>query len=93
MACDQLDGERCDWEGCDFHHMKSGNIRRGHMYGVGLCAYHHRGYPIEGVTQSQMREMYGPSLMDGGKRFAARFGSDDELLQKQREHIGGCDED
>ncbi len=89
MACITLEEwQRCDAEGVDYHHMKSGNIRRGHMFGVALCAYHHRGYPLSGVTQKQMREISGPSLMDGGKRFAAAFGTDSELLERQNQLLG-----
>lgn len=96
MACDVL-RERgqsvgCDGLGCDFHHMKSGNIRRGHMFGVGLDTWHHRGHPLPGYTAKQMREQYGPSLMDGGKAFTAAFGSDEELLQRQKNWLGGDDE-
>lgn len=92
MACQVLRGQGldgCDGEGCDFHHMKSGNIRRGHEYGAGLCPYHHRGYPLDGWTSGTMRSAFGPSLMDGGKRFAAEFGDDEELLDRQRRYLEG----
>lgn len=92
MACEVLrerGGEGCDGEGCDAHHTKSGNVRRGHMYVMGLDTYHHRGHPLPGMTSRQMRELYGPSLMDGGKAFAAAFGTDDELLERQRRYLEG----
>lgn len=92
MACEVLrarDGVMgCDGDGCDYHHMKSGNIRRGHMFGVGLCAYHHRGHPIDCLNSRQMRGFFGPSLMDGGKKFAAVFGTDEELLQRENDWLG-----
>lgn len=72
----------------DFHHLKSGNIRRGHMHGVALCGWHHRGLLDWGYTHADMREEYGPSLMDGSRLFHDTFGSDDELLARQRELIG-----
>lgn len=75
--------------GCDFHHMKSGNMRRGHMYGIGLCPWHHRGVPDWDFTAPQMRAMAGPSLMDGGKLFAEAYGSDNELLDIQKAVIHG----
>lgn len=73
--------------GCDFHHFKSGNRRRGHMFGIGLCAWHHRAVPDWGCIAPEMRAHYGPSLMDGSRRFHETYGSDDELLQLQREVI------
>lgn len=79
-------------DGCDFHHMKSGNMRRGHMYGVGLCIYHHRGHPHDGWTHAEMREYFGPSLMDGSRLFHLTYGSDDDLIALQRELIGWEDE-
>lgn len=79
----------CDGEFQDFHHMKSGNIRRGHMFGIGLCKYHHCGHPLEGTTPAGMRLAYGPSLMDGSHRFHAAFGTDDELLDRQRRYLEG----
>lgn len=69
--------------GCDFHHFLSGGRRRGHMFGIGLCAHHHRGVPNWGCTVKEMRAHYGPSLMDGSKLFHAAYGSDDELLAGQ----------
>lgn len=90
MACVVLgedDRQRCDAEGCDFHHMKSGNIRRGHEFGIALCVWHHRGYPLSGLTSKQMRELFGPSLMDGSRLFHEAFGSDDVLLERQNQLI------
>lgn len=81
--------DRCDGAGCDFHHMKSGNIRRGHMYGIGACVWHHRGQPLDGWTAPMMRETFGPSLMDGGKLFKAAYGTDDHLLKLQKRIMEG----
>ena len=69
--------------GCDYHHILSGGRRIGHMSGMGLCAWHHRGVPSWGCTVKEMRAHYGPSLMDGSKLFHAAYGSDDELLAGQ----------
>lgn len=80
----------CDYDGCDFHHFKSGNIRRGHAFGVGLCAYHHRGHPRDGYRSTEMRAYFGPSLMDGGKAFREAYGSDDELMALQDEILSGA---
>lgn len=78
-----------DNEGCDFQHMKSGNIRMGHMYGYALCTWHHRRIPFDGWTPKQMAAIYGPSLMDGGKAFAAAYGTEQELLDRQRRYLEG----
>lgn len=79
----------CDGEGCDFHHLLSGGRRRGHMFGIGLDPWHHRAVPLPGMTAAQMRTLFGPSLMDGSKAFAAVFGTDDELLDRQRRYLEG----
>lgn len=78
--------------GCDYHHLKSGNLRIGHMAGIGLCPWHHRGMPDFGFTVPQMRQLAGPSLMDGGKVFARTYGTDAELLELQKQLLGESDE-
>jgi len=91
MACESLrlaGLAGSDVEGVDFHHFKSGNIRRGHMFGVGLCPWHHRRYPLDGVTCKEMVVLFGPSLLDGGKAFAEVFGNDEELLKRQNQLLG-----
>lgn len=74
--------------GSDAHHLLSGGRRRGHMATIGLCAWHHRGVPDWGCTASEMRESYGPSLMDGSKLFRDAYGTDDELLALQKRLLG-----
>lgn len=69
--------------GCDYNHAKSGNLRRGHMFGFALCKWHHMRYPMEGNTFATMRQIYGPSLMDGSRIFHETYGSDDELIANQ----------
>jgi hypothetical protein len=73
------------YPGGDYHHLLSGGIRRGHMFGMCLCPWHHRGQPDWAMTPAEMRECYGPSLAEGSKPFHAVFGSDDALLAKQDE--------
>jgi hypothetical protein len=77
--------------GNDYHHLKSGNIRRGHRYGIALCGWHHRGLTGEN-SHEYMRHALGPSLMDGSRLFHETYGSDDELLALQDELIGWTDE-
>lgn len=74
--------------GVDYDHSKSGNIRRGHDKGFGSCTWHHRKHPVEGMTTAETRAKYGPSLMDGGKTFAAAYGTDDELIALQTMELG-----
>lgn len=69
--------------GCDYNHAKSGNKRRGHAFGYALCVWHHRRHPTTGKTFAQMRETWGPSLMDGSRTFHETYGSDDELIAQQ----------
>lgn len=82
------DGTRATfWGLLEYNHTKSGNIRRGHLYGYALCVWHHRGnqaQPPDGWTHAQLRDRYGPSLMDGSALFSESYGSDDELIEIQR---------
>lgn len=86
LACLIRTGQRVN--GCDAHHLLSGGRRIGHLATVGLCAFHHRGVPDWGCTVKEMRETYGPSLMDGSKVFRDAYGTDAELLQLQNEILG-----
>lgn len=69
--------------GCDYNHTKSGNVRRGHAFGFALCTWHHRRHPLGGNSFATMREVYGPSLMDGSRVFHETYGTDDELIEQQ----------
>ena len=73
----------------DYHHCKSGNIRRGHMFGFANCLWHHQGRVQDGWTHAQMRAWFGPSLMDGSRLFIQTYGSDDELISLQNEVLNG----
>lgn len=74
--------------GGDYHHLLSGGRRRGHMFGVCLCPWHHRAVLDWGMTHEEMRDLYGPSLAEGSKRFHETFGNDQALLDKQAEILG-----
>ena len=75
---------------CDYNHVKSGNLRRGHDFGYGGCVWHHRGRVGDGWSHSQMRQHFGPSLMDGSRLFHETYGTDDELLELQRQVLEGA---
>lgn len=68
--------------GGDYDHKKSGNIRRGHMEGFCSCTWHHRRI-YEPSTISDITSLYGPSLLDGSKKFRDAYGTDDELIELQ----------
>lgn len=78
--------------GGDYHHLLSGGIRRGHMFGVCLCPWHHRAVIGWGCTHKEMRDYYGPSLAEGSKPFHAEFGSDQDLLNRQDAILGSTQE-
>lgn len=71
----------------EVHHLLSGNKRRGHLYTVGLCPWHHRGVPMYGYKKADMICIYGHSLAHGSKPFRRMFGSDDYLLWMQNEML------
>lgn len=80
------------WGLLEAHHTKSGNMRRGHLFTVGMCLWHHRGnqcMPPDGWTHDMLRDRYGPSLMDGAALFHATYGTDDELLEVQAAYLSG----
>lgn len=69
---------------CEAHHLLSGGRRRGHLFTIGLCPWHHRGVrPFENMTTQQTIDHFGPSVATGSKRFREVYGSDDELLSFQ----------
>lgn len=69
----------------EVHHLLLGNRRRGHMFVAPLCAWHHRGEPLDGMSAKEMEGALGPSLARSSKRFRVMFGSDDELLARVNE--------
>lgn len=73
------------FEPTEVHHLLSGNRRRGHMFTIPLCAWHHRGIP--GARSAfpdtpALLRCFGPSLARSSKAFHAAFGTDDELLER-----------
>lgn len=72
----------------EVHHLLSGGRRIGHMATIGLCVWSHRGQIFWGQSHAEMREQYGPSLMDGSKLFRDAFGTDAELLNMQNQLLG-----
>jgi hypothetical protein len=76
--CCHIDGNK--HVPCDCHHLKAGNMRRGHAYTIGLCLWHHRGVPTDAAF---FPTDPGPSLANGSRTFHEFYGSDDFLLNLQ----------
>jgi len=72
----------------EIHHLNSAGRNRGQDFTIALCSWHHRAVNLDGWGLRTMVEVFGPSLARGSKSFHAEFGSDDELLAIQNEHIG-----
>jgi hypothetical protein len=68
------------------HHLLSGGKRRGHMFTVPLCPYHHQNYPpTKGLKWAL--ENLGPSLAGNPKAFRHKFGDDEALLKEANDLI------
>lgn len=65
---------------CDVSHAKSGNRRRGHLFTMLECPWHHRGVPPAGATIQQARERLGPSRALEPRAYRERFGDDEHLI-------------
>lgn len=65
----------------DIHHIIEGSRRLGHQHTLPLCPEHHR-IPSNG-------SVVGPSLADGSKLFAAKFGTQRALLAEVNQLIQG----
>lgn len=63
----------------DIHHILSGGQRMGNQHTLPLCPEHHR-IPSTGAV-------VGPSLADGSKVFAAKWGTQAQLLIEVNELI------
>ena len=66
----------------DIHHVLSGGRRIGHHATLPLCPEHHR-IPSTGAV-------VGPSLADGSRVFAAKWGSQQQLLDEVDALIGAA---
>lgn len=73
------------------HHLLSGGLRRGHLWTVGLCQWHHRGrqYLTDSIGRylplAWHRDALGPALSEGSEPFEKRWGDDEELMSIQRD--------
>ena len=70
------------------HHMTSGGRRRGHMFTIPLCPWHHEAVPNTGLTPQYMKQIYGPSFAESRSEFEAAFGTEEYLLEETRKWLG-----
>jgi len=90
------DGENFIIYGCEYNHVKSGNIRIGHGHGYSLCLWHHRrqpqpNTPQDGMDFKMLTRVYGPSLLDGSRLFHEIYGTDSELIEQQTQQLVSVD--
>lgn len=83
-ACKRLGCTVCILTGlgntpADFHHMLKNGRRISHLHGFGLCPTHH---------DSGLNTPDFVSRHPWKKEFEARFGTEQELLEKTRELLG-----
>ena len=65
----------------EVQHVVEGFKRLGHEFTHPLCGWHHRGIILDNWTTQAMLGAYGPSLSQGKKTFAVRFGSERNLVK------------
>jgi hypothetical protein len=69
------------------HHLtvggRHGQLRRGHDFTIGLCAWHHLGHG----ARVEMTARFGPSYYHDARAFRETFGDDDTLLAMQNDLI------
>ena len=67
----------------EIHHLNSGGRNMGHDFTVGLCAWHHRGIPPDGMLAAQAELVLGPSFARSPRKFREQYGVELELLEAQ----------
>lgn len=79
---------------CERDHLNVGGLagmkRRGHDFALGLCSWHHRGMPFDGLTMPECRARFGPSQFHEKKAFRERYGTFDELLEIQHQMLAAA---
>lgn len=72
----------------EYNHRLHSGLTVGHRWGYSLGLYHHQGKASGGRSLDQMREKYGPNLVDDKGGFHATFGTDQALQNDQDDRIG-----
>lgn len=74
------------WREATIHHLNlgdhAGQVRLGDEFTIGLCPWHHQGYPAPNLTRDQTRDWLGPSMAHEPNRFREVFGGGQELLAR-----------
>lgn len=72
----------------EIHHIKSGNLRMGHDFTIGLCAWHHQGHKVvPSARGDEVGVNVGPPLTLK-RDFIREFGDEMYLLGEQNKEIG-----
>ena len=72
----------------EIQHLTSGGRRKGHMFTIPLCPWHHRGVCNNGLTPEYMTSIMGPSFAHSRKDFEKTFGSEEYLLEETNKWLG-----
>ena len=83
VACRLNEPDTEDVAPAQNHHLTDCGRRRGHAFTIGLCAWHHQGYPILGWSAAQTRAYLGPSFKEDAAGFMTEYGTDAALLTFQ----------
>lgn len=70
-----------------FHHVKVGNLRQGHLCGYAACLWHHHGRQqlhALGIGYAAAFARWGPNLHDHARQYHDTFGSDADLIEVQQ---------
>jgi len=85
VAC--MLGDQRGYGRTQVHHLtvggKHGQKRRGHVFTIGLCGWHHQGERPPGMNEREGRKAYGPSFKLHARAFRQVYGHDDVLLTHQ----------
>jgi hypothetical protein len=92
VAC-RIDGKRNF--NVQVHHLnaggKAGQKRRGDMFTIPLCPWHHQGLTPQGKDSEWATNYMGPSLAKQSKAFREKYGSDDSLLAYTNDRLTNLD--
>jgi hypothetical protein len=69
----------------EVHHLVDRGYRKhsgGHDATIPLCSWHHRGLQLYQWIKAEMVAKYGPSLALEKRKFAAKYGTERQLLAR-----------
>lgn len=68
---------------CDYHHVTEGRKRLGHLFGFGMCLWHHRGERDghwASMSTDYLTQHLGPSFQRNKRDFIEQFGTERALV-------------